>query len=315
MIDYLPHDITARNDTKLIKLQMEMGGVGYALYWVILEMLWANDGYMPADSNIIAYQIPWSNTEDITKVVANYNLFRIDGDRLYSPGLLKRLNARKAAEDRYSAAAEARSERAKAGADARWGGQKSDDAQAYAQASAQASAQADALINKLINKLINEEINKCVCVFDAPAGASAPEAAKTQKHKKDIFLILFSRNITNPASEMDRYWANYEATGWITKTGTKIKNKVAAARNWTPKSSEPAMESAVLAWWAKMVKACGSDIAPLLVNPPAIKVIPGGLRCLLPTKEIAQDWANLADAAGCKDGITFSIDPNATPRK
>ena len=300
MIDYLPHDITARNDAKLIKLQMEMGGVGYGLYWIILEILWANDGFLPADSKFLAYQIPWATAEDITKVVANYNLFRIDGDRLYSPGLLKRLNARKAAEDRYSAAAEARSERAKAGADARWGGQKSDDAQA--------DAQADALINKLINKLTNQLINKSFCFFDTPAGADAAAAAKTNKQKKDIFLVLFGRNIANPYSEAERFYNAYEAVSWVTKSGAKIRNRSIAAKNWTPKSSEPAMESAVLAWWVKMIKACGSDIAPLLVNPPAIKVIPGGLRCLLPTKEIAQDWANLADAAGCKDGITFSID-------
>ena len=38
--NYFSHDFGARNDPKLIELQMEMGGQGLAIFWCIVEMLW-----------------------------------------------------------------------------------------------------------------------------------------------------------------------------------------------------------------------------------------------------------------------------------
>ena len=54
-LQYMTHDLGARNDPKLISLQMAMGGQGLAIFWCLVEMLWENDGYLPTDYEAIAF--------------------------------------------------------------------------------------------------------------------------------------------------------------------------------------------------------------------------------------------------------------------
>ena len=56
-LPYITHDLGARNDPKLLDLQMEMGGQGLAIFWCIVEMLWENDGYIPANFKSIAFSL------------------------------------------------------------------------------------------------------------------------------------------------------------------------------------------------------------------------------------------------------------------
>ena len=48
-LPYITHDFGARNDPKLMDLQMEMGGQGLGIFWCLVEMLWENGGTIPAN--------------------------------------------------------------------------------------------------------------------------------------------------------------------------------------------------------------------------------------------------------------------------
>ena len=92
---YLTHDIGARNDPKLVKVQMEMGGQGLGIYWCLVEMLWENDGYLPFDSATLAFSLRWASSEDVQKVLTKFGLFENDGEKVWSPSALGRINHKK----------------------------------------------------------------------------------------------------------------------------------------------------------------------------------------------------------------------------
>lgn len=55
---------------------------------------------------------------------------------------------------------------------------------------------------------------------------------REDKERDLIFQIFFFKNFVNPAYEVERFYNHYEAQGWERGNGQKIKNKIAAARNW-----------------------------------------------------------------------------------
>ena len=90
-IPYLTHNLGARNDPKLLELQIDMGGKGLGLYWCIVEMLWENGGYLPAKYKNIAFSLPWATAEDVEHVVTGFGLFEVDGERFWSKAALERI--------------------------------------------------------------------------------------------------------------------------------------------------------------------------------------------------------------------------------
>ena len=64
-LQYITHDLGARNDPKLLKLQMEMGGQGLAIFWCLVEMLWENDGYLPTDYDALAFNLRWATAPEV----------------------------------------------------------------------------------------------------------------------------------------------------------------------------------------------------------------------------------------------------------
>lgn len=55
---------------------------------------------------------------------------------------------------------------------------------------------------------------------------------REDKERDLIFSIFFLKNFVNPAAEVDRFYDNYEAQGWVRGNGQKITNKVAVAKTW-----------------------------------------------------------------------------------
>lgn len=55
---------------------------------------------------------------------------------------------------------------------------------------------------------------------------------REEKERDEIFKIFFFKNFLLPAYEVERFYNHYEAQGWDRGNGQKIKNKIAAARNW-----------------------------------------------------------------------------------
>lgn len=94
MADYFSHDYGARNDPKLVKLQMELGHDGKGLFWDLIEILYEQGGYIEiTELNGIAFGLH-TNYERITKVLSDYDLFKTDGQAWWSESVLKRLELR-----------------------------------------------------------------------------------------------------------------------------------------------------------------------------------------------------------------------------
>lgn len=89
--NYFSHDFNARNDIKLKKVTMRLGMKGIGLYWCIIECLYENDGYLSFDDiKLLAYELR-VDEKAIINLIENFDLFKKDENRFYSPSVLKRL--------------------------------------------------------------------------------------------------------------------------------------------------------------------------------------------------------------------------------
>ncbi|MBQ2006811.1 MAG: DUF4373 domain-containing protein, partial [Bacteroidales bacterium] len=88
---YLTHDLGARNDAKIVELQMELGCEGIGIYWCLIEMLWEQGGYLPCKYKALAFSIRGTQEDTVRRVVEDFGLFVIDGDEFYSQSALDRL--------------------------------------------------------------------------------------------------------------------------------------------------------------------------------------------------------------------------------
>lgn len=256
---YLTHDIGARNDPKLVKVQMEMGGQGLGIYWCLVEMLWENDGYLPFDSATLAFSLRWASPEDVQKVLTGFGLFENDGEKVWSPSALGRINHKKKVSE------------IKAGAGRRGGLQKaanraaSDsgedsmgvaDAKQMPDSAAGSATDVPAPINKY-NKSINQSRN-----------FSIPPSAADRKRLLEIFF--FENNFTDPAGEVERFIGHYGGRGWNFGDGQPVVDLFSAAKNWKPSDGKNTRFPQAFRNWYKMVYACyvnaGNDPADMLVG-------------------------------------------------
>lgn len=256
---YLTHDIGARNDPKLVKVQMEMGGQGLGIYWCLVEMLWENDGYLPFDSATLAFSLRWASPEDVQKVLTKFGLFENDGEKVWSPSALGRINHKKKVSE------------IKAGAGRRGGLQKaanraaSDsgedstgvaDAKQMPDSAAGSATDVPAPINKY-NKSINQSRN-----------FSIPPSAADRKRLLEIFF--FENNFTDPAGEVERFIGHYGGRGWNFGDGQPVVDLFSAAKNWKPSDGKNTRFPQAFRNWYKMVYACyinaGNDPADMLVG-------------------------------------------------
>ena len=114
--NYFSHDSNARNDEKLVKVRMEHGAEGYGVYFMILERLREERGYMSAkDYNMIGFDLR-VDAALVKAVVEDYGLFAFtdDGKRFYSESFNNRMEAKDTLSQR-------RSEAGKKGNEKRWG--------------------------------------------------------------------------------------------------------------------------------------------------------------------------------------------------
>ncbi len=89
---YFSHDSNARNSDKLLKVRMDLGAEGYAIYFMILERLREEDDYISKnDYMMIAYDLR-VDEEKVKKVINDYDLFIVDDDVFYSKSFMERMN-------------------------------------------------------------------------------------------------------------------------------------------------------------------------------------------------------------------------------
>lgn len=93
MANYFSHDSNARNSDKLIRLRMQHKAAGYGVYFMILERLREEPGYMSVkDYNMIAFDLR-EDASLIKSVVEDFGLFVFtdDGKYFYSESLCRRM--------------------------------------------------------------------------------------------------------------------------------------------------------------------------------------------------------------------------------
>jgi hypothetical protein len=227
-LQYITHDLGARNDPKLLNLQMRMGGAGLAIFWCLVEMLWENDGYLPTDYEAIAFSLRWAKPEEVEKVVTGFELFIVDGDRFWSKSALERINQKK---DRIRV----RSEAGRLGglASSRSKTEPSED-----QPQSIREANVEQTLSNRQPKKINREIDK-----------KRDNNNTTPLTAADFFEIFFFENLKDPEGEARRFVEYYAGRGWTYLDGTPVTDYEQAARDWKPKLPGKRCPDEALRWY------------------------------------------------------------------
>ena len=93
----------------------------------------------------------------------------------------------------------------------------------------------------------------------------------TEAEREIFFEIFFFKNFIKPDYEVERFCANYEASGWIRKNGQQVVDRPALARTWTqedPKAA-PRFNADFLAKYRRfygLVKQTNPALAPIFVH-------------------------------------------------
>lgn len=231
-INYFAHDYGARHSPKLISLQMAMGGVGLAIFWCLIEMLWENAGYYPCTYDIISFHLHWAKPEEIRRVVEEFDLFLTNGEVFWSESVLRRMKIR----DEIS------EKRVNSG---RAGGIRSGVSRREAKASVDGSTGEANASNRLSNKEINieKETNK------------ESITNNEEEERKKIYELFFFKNFLYPRNELERFWDYYSGRGWETGDGKPIVDRICVANNWKPEKKERRFDLKFLGWYKGIYSA------------------------------------------------------------
>ena len=165
---WFPHDWGARNDPKVQDILFECGGEGGFAYWVTVEMLYEQGGYLPRKSyRQIAYQAHCPS-EVVAYVIEKSGLFSCDEERFWSDRILEELQEQ-----------QERTASAKRSASARW---KPSQCERNANAM-QTHSDSNAITRH--NKTIQDNIN----ITDAKASASSSAEDEVKSGSEEGLLI------------------------------------------------------------------------------------------------------------------------------
>lgn len=86
---YFPHFVNARNDRKIKRLRKQLGVEGYAIYFMLLEVLREQDSmrYPMKDVDLLADDFGTSE-QKVRAVIEIYELFEIDEDQCFTSAKL-----------------------------------------------------------------------------------------------------------------------------------------------------------------------------------------------------------------------------------
>lgn len=91
--NYFPHDFNAMTDRKILRLRKVLGAEGYGIYWMLIEILSAQEdfSYPMDDIDLLSDQFGVSK-EKIEAVVRQFQLFKIDKEvKFFSLSLIARM--------------------------------------------------------------------------------------------------------------------------------------------------------------------------------------------------------------------------------
>lgn len=108
MADYFSHDYNARNDPKLIKLQMFMGHEGKGIFWDLIEMMYEQAGFLHlSQCDCYAFALR-TDSDKVKRVIEEFDLFENDKVNFWNESVLKRLKIRTEKSSRAKGSAENR---------------------------------------------------------------------------------------------------------------------------------------------------------------------------------------------------------------
>lgn len=90
---YFSHDYNARNDCKLINLQIKHGMAGIGIYWCLVEMIYEEAGYLLLEYERISYVLRIDKNV-IQSVINDFDLFQIIDNKITSTSIFERINQR-----------------------------------------------------------------------------------------------------------------------------------------------------------------------------------------------------------------------------
>lgn len=90
---YFTHDYGARNDPKMINLQIKHGMTGIGCYWCIVEMLFEEGGEIPLEYERIAFALRL-DTNVIKSIIEDFGLFVFEENMISSKSVIKRIEIR-----------------------------------------------------------------------------------------------------------------------------------------------------------------------------------------------------------------------------
>ena len=230
-LPYITHDFGARNDPKLMDLQMDMGGQGLGIFWCLVEMLWENGGTIPANYKSIAFALRWCKPAEVEKVVTGYGLFEVADGTITSHSATARIAEMRS---RFGAKAAA----GRKGAERRWNSTANSNAMAQPMAD-----QCDA--NSLTNILTNKQTNS---INITPLTAA------------DFFEIFFFENVKDPSGEAERFVKHYGERKWTYQDGTPVGDAEQAAKAWKPLKAGPRWDAEALRWYRAVWNAARSRV-------------------------------------------------------
>lgn len=224
---YLTHDLGARNDPKLMGMVLEMGGIGKAIWWDLVEMLWEQEGYLPMNFKMLAFDLRYCSPADIERVVTEFDLFKNDGEKFWNVSALARIQHKAKVSAQRSEAGRAggvvtQAHRAAQASEVAPLEQPSSNAEANDKQMLGGCLSSSEAINKYIfNKLTNLN-NQDKSIYTACAGEDI----------ESFFIIFhFEKNSRRAAHEVARFLAHYSPTNWMIG-GQPVKSKEALARKW-----------------------------------------------------------------------------------
>ena len=104
---YFAHDGNARNSEKLLKVRFKLGVEGYGIYFMLLEKLFEENGYLEKNYEGIAFDLR-TECERIRSVVEDFGLFGFKEEKFYSHSLLQRIKKINSKSDKAKKSAKAR---------------------------------------------------------------------------------------------------------------------------------------------------------------------------------------------------------------
>lgn len=286
--NYFSHDYGARNDPRLVRLNMVMGMEGHGIFWGLVEILHESGGFIDQeDIGSVAFELH-TDVQKVERVLTGSDLFHLEDGRFSSHRVLRNLNQmekvsleRSKAGRKGAASTNARLRRGETHGTEQLPHQLAEPVSAIAGQPERPLTDEVSAIERQINKEINKEKNRDnISLF---AGLSAIEREKIF----EIFVFERGWDIKTSERELSRFENYYIPCNWTRRGDNKpVGDRVALSRSWTPENSNPPTilfpDKTIRGWlsevYAAAVRSCDADAFSILHGIEKVRSRPGILK-------------------------------------